>query len=89
MSPGSIRITGYLIASLLLIGLSRVMPGVAVALAIAITTGVLLTHNQEFVVLANRIVEAYGMKQTGQSEQKTATTEQPRSPSIPSRRIRF
>ena len=62
MGDKSVQVIAYTIASLFLIGLSRIAPTTAVWLALAVTSGVLLSHNAEFTALAQRVVDAYGNK---------------------------
>jgi hypothetical protein len=58
VSDKSIKMFGYLIGGLGLVGLSRIAPTAAVSLTSVLLVAVLLANTQQFTALTNRLIEA-------------------------------
>lgn len=60
MTPNAVKVVGFTIGALALVGLSRVAPTGAVFISVAILLGVALTHSTEISTLVTRLQGAIG-----------------------------
>lgn len=60
MTANAVKVVGFTVASLALIGLSRLAPTGAVFISVAILLGVALTHSAQITTLVTRLTGALG-----------------------------
>ena len=65
MTANGVKVVGFTVAALALVGLSRVWPTGAAFIAVAILLGVALTHSTDISTLVTRLTGALGTKSGG------------------------
>jgi hypothetical protein len=63
MTANGVKIVGFTVAGLSLVGLSRIFPSGAVFVSLAVLLVVLLTHQDEVTALTNRFLDVLGESQ--------------------------